>query len=380
MSRFSDIADVDFLGGTTLAGLKADALRYYTEALKDITGSSAVTIPDERKAELYAAAQLYYQLLQTANDKGRQNLLKYARGEYLDNLVLSRGMTRKAAEAAVCTIRFTLSAARSFAVAIPAGTRVTTPARDIYFATNEAAEIAAGETYTDVLCTATEGGNAANGLAAGEVNNLVDPIPYIAAAVNTDTTQGGTDEETDDELAERFFNARNEFSTAGSENAYIYHTKAYSTTITDVVVKNPSAAVIEIYILLDSRRSATPGFLTALTAHLSNPDIKPLTDTITAHNVGTVEYSIAASYTIYSENLSRIGEIQAAVAAAVEEYKAWQCERIGRDINPQKLISLMIAAGAATVNITMPATTSVGDTSIAKCIETTLTYSGTIAT
>ena len=150
MARFSNIADVDFIGDITLTGLKSDAIKYYTEELQDITGGS-VTVSDERKAELYAVAQLMYQLMQTGNNKARQNLLKYARGEYLDNLVLSRSIVRKQAEKAVCTVRFTLSAARSSAIAIPAGTRVTTPTRTIYFATDATTEIPAGETYKDIV-------------------------------------------------------------------------------------------------------------------------------------------------------------------------------------------------------------------------------------
>lgn len=373
MARFNDIADVDFMGGITLAGLKNDAIRYYTEELQRITGGS-VTVADERKAELYTVAQLMYQLMQTGNDKARQNLLKYARGEYLDNLVLSRSIVRKQAENAVCTVRFTLSAPRSYAIAIPAGTRITTPARSIYFATDTTTEILSGETYKDVVCTATKGGTEANGLAAGELNTLVDPIAYVASVSNTDITQGGADIESDDALAERFFNARNEYSTAGSENAYIYYTKAYSSAISDVVVKNDNAAEIDIYVLLESREKATEGFLSDLQGYLSNPNIKPLTDTITVHNVNTVDYSIDVTYTIYTENLSKLAEIQTAIAEAVENYKQWQCEKIGRDINNQKLISLMIAAGAAEVNINNPAPATVGETEIARCLQTVVTY------
>lgn len=379
MARFDDIADVDFIGGITLAGLKKDAMSYYTEELQKITGSNAITVSDERKAELYAVAQLFYQLAQTGNDKARQNLLKYSRGKYLDNLVLNRSITRKAAEKAVCTIRFTLSAARQNAIAIPAGTRVTTPERLIYFATDETIEIPAGDTHIDVVCTATEGGSAANDIAAGELNTLVDPIAYVASVSNIDVTQGGADTETDDALAERFFNARNEYSTAGAENAYIYYAKSYSSTISDVVVKNDSEAVIDIYILLSSREAATEGFLSDLKDYISNPDIKPLTDTVNVHNVGTVDYSIDVTYTVYTENLTKLAEIQSDILAAVEQYKAWQCEKIGRDINNQKLISLMIAAGAAEVNIKNPTATMVSETEIARCISTTVTYDRAIA-
>lgn len=374
MARFSDIAEVDFLGDVTLVGLKSDAINYYAEELKKIVGNNTITVSDERKAELYAAAQLFYQLMQVANDKARQNLLKYARGKYLDNLVLNRSLKRKMAEKAVCTIRFTLSAPRTYAVAIPAGTRITTLTRTIYFAVDKTTEIPAGNLYIDTICTATEGGSAANNLTAGELNTLVDPIAYVATVSNVDVTQGGADIETDDALAKRFFDARNEYSTAGSENAYIYYTKSYSSTIADVIVKNNEAAVMDIYVLLESREAATEGFLSDLKDYLSNPDIKPLTDTIILHNVSTVDYNIDVSYTVYTENISKLAEIQTAIITAVENYKSWQCEKIGRDINIQKLISLMIAAGAAEVNIKNPTSTTVGETEIARCISTMVTY------
>lgn len=377
MARFSDIADVDFMGDITLSEIKKRAIAYYTEELKRATGNTAVSVSDERKAELYATAQILYQLMQTANDKGKQNLLKYARGSYLDNIVLSRSMTRKTAESAVCTVRFTLSSERTEAVVIPKGTRVTTPGRQKYFATDETVEIPSGQIYTDVICTATEGGSSHNDLAVGELNTIVDPIAYVASAANTDITQGGADAETDDALAERFFNAKNEFSTAGSEDAYKYYTKSYSSTIDDVYVENPDEAQIEIYILLKSREAATEGFITDLTNYLSNPKIKPLTDIITVHNIEKVNYTIDVSYTVYTENTSKLAEIQKAVAEAVENYKIWQCGKIGRDINNQKLISCMIEAGAATVAVKAPEAATVGKTQIAQCVETSVTYTGT---
>lgn len=373
MARFVDIPDVDFMGGVTLADLKKEILEYYTEELQTITGSNAVTVADERKAELYAAAQIFYQIMQTANDRGKQNLLKYARGAYLDNIVLSR-ITRKAAEYAVTTVRFTLSAVRPTAVVIPAGTRVTTPARLIYFATDETTEIPAGTEYIDIMCTAVEGGNGSNDLAAGELNTLVDPIAYVASVSNTDITQGGADEESDDALAERFFNARYEHSTTGAEEAYIYYTKSYSSTIDDVKIENPQDAEIDIYITLEDRELATESFLNDLAEYIKSVDIKALTDKITVHNVTRVEYEINATYTVYTEDISKLSEIQTAVAAAVEEYKSWQCEKIGRDINTQKLISCMIEAGAATVTITSPTTATVGGTEIAHCTATNVTY------
>ena len=377
MARFDNVSDVSFIGDITLADLKKQAIDTYNKTIKEITGKS-VGISDENKAILYAAAQIFFQLAENLDEKAKQNLLKYATGDYLDNLALGKGLTRKEAERAVVTIRFTLSAARSVVTAIPAGTRVTTAAGNVYFATDEYTEIAAGALFADILCTATEGGSAANDIVAGELVVLVDPIAYIGSVTNAAAPTGGADTESDDDFAERIFAARNLYSTAGSENAYKYFVKEYSSLIDDVYVANPQDAEIEIYILMADRELATAAFLEALEDHINNSDIRPLTDSVTVDNATRVNYTINASYKVYNTDLSRLADIQTAVAAAVESYKAWQSERIGRDINPQKLISMMIAAGAAQVTITTPAAATVEADEIAYCTTTKAEYTGYI--
>lgn len=52
---------------------------------------------------------------------------------------------------------------------------------------------------------------------------------------------------------------------------------------------------------------------------------------------------------------------EAAVAAAVEEYKAWQSARIGRDINPSKLYQLLMATGVKRLEIRAPVFQKVTD-------------------
>lgn len=136
MARFEDIGDVSFMGDITLDGIKTTLIDEYKAAYKEITGETPI-VPDEDKAAMYAEAQTLYQLMATIDDKAKQNLLKYARGKYLDNLALRYGLTRKKEEKAAVMIRFTLSAPRENVVAIPTGTRVTGAAGKIYFATDE---------------------------------------------------------------------------------------------------------------------------------------------------------------------------------------------------------------------------------------------------
>lgn len=378
MARFEEISDVSFMGDITLEGLKKKIVEEYNAAYLEITGENK-TVPDEQLAIMYAAAALFYQLAEAINSKAKQNLLKYSSGTYLDNIGISRGgLTRKQAESAVVMIRFTASAVRQNVIGIPEGTRVTGGSGRIYFATTEYAEIAPGEEYADVPCMATAGGAAANDFEIGELNMLVDPIAYIGSVSNTDAPTGGTDAESDDAFAERIYDSRYTYSTAGAEQAYIYYTKAFSTLIDDVVVLNPSDANIDIYILMADRTQATSAFLEELENYLDDPDIKPLTDNITVKNVTRVNYAISVEYKIYDTDLSKLAEIQKAIAAAAEEFKAWQSARIGRDISSQKLISLLIAAGAAQVTINSPLDTKVEANEIAYCESTSIEYKGYI--
>ena len=378
MARFEEISDVSFMGDITLEGLKKKIVEEYNAAYLEITGENK-TVPDEQLAIMYAAAELFYQLAEAINSKAKQNLLKYSSGTYLDNIGISRGgLTRKQAESAVVMIRFTASAVRQNVIGIPEGTRVTGGSGRIYFATTEYAEIAPGEEYVDVPCMATAGGAAANDFEIGELNMLVDPIAYIGSVSNTDAPTGGTDAESDDAFAERIYDSRYTYSTAGAEQAYIYYTKAFSTLIDDVVVLNPSDANIDIYILMADRTQATSAFLEELENYLDDPDIKPLTDNITVKNVTRVNYAISVEYKIYDTDLSKLAEIQKAIAAAAEDFKTWQSARIGRDISSQKLISLLIAAGAAQVTINSPLDTKVEANEIAYCESTSIEYKGYI--
>ena len=68
--------------------------------------------------------------------------------------------------------------------------------------------------------------------------------------------------------------------------------------------------------------------------------------------------------------------IRDAKYTAVDEYVRWQSERIGRDIEPGKLIELVMAAGAKRVAVTYPAHTVVGSVNIPVLGTKTVTYGG----
>ena len=241
----------------------------------------------------------------------------------------------------------------------------------------EYAEIPAGSLTVDVLAECTATGNAGNGLAPGEVSTIVDPVPYITSAVNQNTTEGGADVENDESLAERVYLAPGAYSTAGPEDGYLYHAKAYNAAIGDVVAtSNQAAGTVDIvFIMADG---GTPGeeMIEGLEGYLQGKTIRPMTDLVRVAAPQEVQYTINLTYYINRSDSAQAVTIQQEVAAAVEQYKTWQ-RAIGRDINPSQLVRMVMDAGAKRVTVTAPTYTTVDATKVSALQgEAVISYGG----
>jgi phage-related baseplate assembly protein len=224
---------------------------------------------------------------------------------------------------------------------IPIGTRAST-AEAVYFGTDNYAEIPAGSSYIDVPATCTEDGKAANGIGIGDVRTLVDPIPYVASVSNTVVTGGGADTESDNDLAERVYLAPSAYSTAGPEDSYKFHAQKYNSAIGDVVATSShEAGEVNIVFLMADGTAPDATTISGLQAYLSDDTIRPMTDVVTVAAPTAVNYSIDLTYYINQSDSAQAVTTQAAVTQAVDDYKKWQ-RHIGRDINPSKLVSLII--------------------------------------
>jgi phage-related baseplate assembly protein len=358
--------DISFIDNKTIEDVQSAMIADYEAFMTAAEGKEvALERTSVHRMILNAAAAQVYQALQYIDRAGKQNLLKYSYSEFLDNLALFKGVTRLPAAAAVTTIRFTLSAVREAATAIPQGTRVST-AESVYFGTVNYAEVPAGSLYIDVPAACTVAGQAANGIAIGDVKTLVDPIPYMASASNTVMTAGGADVESDEDLSERVYLAPSAYSTAGPEDSYKYHARKYNAAIGDVVATSDHAAgeVNVVFVMADGSEPDETT-INGLQAYLNDGAIRPMTDIVTVAAPTAVEYSINATYYINRSDSAQAVTIQEAVNRAVSDYVTWQ-RAIGRDINPSKLTALIMAAGAKRVVVASPTYTVVDATSIPK--------------
>ena len=368
--------EISFMGDLTLDELMGEMVADFTNKYTELTGKKiTLAKADPNRMILYAAALQIYQGFVNIDKAGKMNYLKYTSGDYLDNLCALKGIKRSQGSAAQTMLRFALSAEQNSVITIPMGTRAT-DGNENYFYTTEVAEVPIGEMTADVPAESASVGTEANDIEIGEIKTLVDYIPYVESVSNITKTQGGSGVEDDDALKERFYLAPSGYSVAGSEAAYEYWTKAYNTGITDVRVTSPEPCVVKIYVLLEGGKIPEELFLSELENYLADENIRPLTDQVSVCAPERRMYNVSLRYYVTRSNASNAVSIQSKVEQAIENYIAWQCEKIGRDINPDMLVQNIIAAGAKRVEISEPIYQAIRASAIAQMADKTVIYGG----
>ena len=370
-----NLPDVSFIDDMQLEDVQGQLIRDYQNRYKEITGKDIVLDRAEPMSLiLYALSVQVYQALLYVDKTGKQDLLKYSYGEYLDNLAAMKGIAREKAKPARVMIRFTLSGIRPSTVEIPAGTRVTDG--EIYFQTESYAAIPAGNTSADVAAECMTSGTSGNDLGIGELNVLVDPVPYVAKVSNTEPTSGGADIEDDDTLKDRIYIAPSKYSVAGPEESYRYWVKTYNSNISDVLIYSDDPVDVIIEFIMNNGELPSESMILGVQKFLADEQIRPLTDRLTVKAPDTVDYKVNVKYFVNKSDLKKVDTIKAAVEAAVDDYVAWQRSKIGRDINPSQLIQQMVSAGAKRVEVTFPVFQVIGKVNVAKLSSKTVTYGG----
>jgi len=364
-----------------LVFVERDAVTIEANMVTQIEAKLGTTLAlgDPRRALVSGIVALLVQERQNINITGRLNLLDYSSGAALlavGALVLGENAGLLPTSPALTTIRITLSAARTEVTTIAAGRLIA--AGSVQFATTESIDIAIGATTGDATAQAVVAGVAGNGFVAGQIKTMVEPIPFVASAVNTTTSQGGADQESEDAYRERVRAAPDSFSVAGPEGAYIFWAKSATAAVADVSVMTDDAHPGEVFVrplLVDGQ---IPGseVLALVAATLSDRSKRPLSDLVHVLAPTTVSYDVAFTYYLNTDDAAQALSIQAAVDAAVVAYQAWQRAKIGRDINPDKLRSLVIAAGAKRMTVTAPTFAALTSDQVAQGGSVAVTYGG----
>ncbi len=376
LNTIDNLPDISFIDGLTLEDLQSKILTDFVAKYQEVTGKKIqLSKSDPNRIIMLSCAQIIYQGLQNIDKAGKMNFLKYAYDDYLENMGALKKVTRNPAKFAQVPVKFTLSGKREAATSIPQGTRVTA-AYEVYFATIEYAEIPAGETEITVMTECTEAGTIGNDFAAGELTTLVDPIGFVSKVSNTEKSTGGTEVESDQNMAERIYLAPSSFSTAGPDDAYEYWVKDSNPNIGDVKITSPVPGVVDIRFVMTDGTVPDDTTIAAVTAAVNQRGKRPLTDQVQVKKPEIEEYSIDVTYYINTSDSNAATAIQAQVESAVEKYKLWQASKVGRDINPDELIANINDAGAKRAVVRAPVFRVIGETAKAQCTGVNVIYGG----
>ena len=376
LASIMDLPDVSFIENKTLEDVQAEMVAAYQDKYKELTGRELkLRRADPEALKLYAVSVQMYHLYLYTDMAGKMNLIKYSFSDFLDDMAAFKGVDRNPAAPATVKVRFTLSAAQPSVVTIPQGTRVSDGGEE-FFATDEAAEIAIGEMSVDIQCTCQTAGKIGNGILAGAINTLVDPIPYMEMVASIEESSGGSDIEDDENFAYRLYLAPSAYSTAGPADAYEYHTKSFSAAIGDVKVVSPEPVEVEVRFLLTDGSIPTEGLCAEVLEYLNGQFRRPLTDHVKVLAPTEQEFDLDFTYYINESDFKQASTIQRNTALAVEGYLQWQTFSIGRDINTDMLRKLLVSAGVKRVEIRSPEFTRVNPNHVARIRTKNVVYGG----
>ena len=296
------------------------------------------------------------------NYTGNQNIPSRAEGENLDALAeLTYLRERPDSKAATCKMLFSISEVQDTAILIPAGTRITDANGTLTWETIEDVYVPIGETSVETQARCQTVGVIGNGYAVGQINALVDVYDYYSECKNVTASEGGADRATDDEYYELMRASMDAFSCAGARGGYIYWAKQVSTEIVDVVANSPVPGEVKIYVLMEGGALAGEEMKNKVLAACSEDTKRPLTDHVFVEDAEVVPFDINFTYYLQTGRTKSAAEVAAAVNEAVEQYKAWQCGKLGRDINPDELREYLYHTGIKRIELTAPAFTALRD-------------------
>lgn len=375
-TTLQDYPDISFIDNKTLENVTNEMLNDFTTKYEEITGQSiSLTEANPDRLILYAAALQIYQLYQHIDNAGKQSLLKYAYENNLENIGALKQVTRIQGSAATVTLKFELSSVQLSNITIPMGTRATA-GDGIYFYTKETVEIKIGELDITVTAVCDTIGSKYNGYAVGTINTLVSPIAFVEKVHNMDESNGGSDRETDDSLAERIYLAPSSYSVAGPSDAYKFWVKNYNSSIVDVYVDTPEPCKVDIRFILEGGKLPNETLVNEVFDYINDGTKRPQTDLVSVAAPELTNYDIDLIYYINTSDTNKAATIQNEVNIAIDSFVKWQKAVIGRDINPSYLISKIINAGAKRVEIKSPNFTAIPNTALANNVLKNIVYGG----
>lgn len=282
----------------------------------------------------------------------RQTLFQFATAPVLDYIAELVAVERLPAARAGCMVRFALVAGHG-AVIIPEGTRVSSIDGAAIFRTVADVIVTPEAITVNASVLADNPGRQSNGYAPGTISKILDPLAFVSQVENIDTTGGGSDIESDEQLRERIKLAPSQYSSAGSRASYLFYAKSANALITDVAVISPIPGTVMIVPLTDADQPPAQVIEDVYNA-CSPEDRRPLTDTVMVVAPIRKDYAITVDVVLYEGVDAK--KAQADIVAILERYAAGQRAKLGLDVTRSQITAISkINSVVYDVTVTEPA-------------------------
>lgn len=307
-----------------------------------VNAGGDILYPGDEKEMLLRSVQAdIVQIFAAVDNALRMQTLRYAVGEYLDVLGELRNCPRIEASAATARVKITTNETGQTGV-MEAGTAMTSDGEIFYLLTEDLTLNGYKQEFV-VEVVADRVGRAGNGLLKGTEMALAITNSAVKSIIVEDDAKGGNEEEEDDVYRERIREYSLASVTTGPERQYEAVAKSVSSEIMDAHAMNAGAGKVTVYVILASD-TGEAAILKSILDALSALDVRPLTDQVSVQKATDVPYTLNVQY--ISDNSSATS---AAISEAVNEYKEWQDNTIGRAFNPDRLMASIYKAGATRV-------------------------------
>ncbi|WP_417777084.1 baseplate assembly protein [Stutzerimonas xanthomarina] len=165
------------------------------------------------------------------------------------------------------------------------------------------------------------------------------------------------------------------YTTAGSEQSYIFHGLSAAPDVADISAISPTPGAVTVYVLSRSGDGAASEPLLATVAQALNQEaVRPMTDNVLVQSANIVSYSIVAELVMLPGPDAAV--VRAASLAAAEAYAAGQ-HAMRRDVTLSGLYAALHQPGVQRVELASPAANIIiGHGEASHCTGITLTVAG----
>ena len=214
-----------------------------------------------------------------------------AKGAYLDKKVAEQGLTRKAATYAAGTVVVsgTIGSVISSGDKVASDTLVFTVTQTKYIESS-------GSATVSIICDVP--GKQGN-VPIGAINRFPVTISGLTTVINTEPASGGFDEESDDELRERYFEKVSLPATSGSKYHYVMWAKEVE-GVGDakcIPLWNGNGTV-KVIIINSDKQAADETLINKVSTHIENE--RPIGAAVTVESAVPLSINISVSLTLAS--------------------------------------------------------------------------------